>query len=507
MWVNLPVVMNVQSALNSVVAPKPIIACQSVSSKVNESPELFDTFKESTFSTTGHDIYPNWLKDRPVSSKLAVWSGLGFSTAGAVVGGLSYGPTGGLIGAAIGMAGGGLLGKSVGDLAYSISIPPTQHVEPTAEPSPAQKAVNLALDAEYSDETPAKSSLNLIKGVVKAAVSEVSGKEMQARMRAKYQTLRLMDGEGNWSVPELEARSKDLLPEAVSKTEVEAFIDRMAEVAGENDYLMNFLGKAGVEEFPTLRKKVASEGASVLSDTIATAQVLERLTSAMADDWKVNDGCRQVWKEVADTDPEFWAVQNIFEKAKTMSVNVGIQNMNDALRSGNLDPNMLAVVLPLNILEATAIDRHQATFGNPQVREGHLANAQAGWDLAVHGPQGSGPSTLDSDGKLLEIRPKAVEDWDNLYATWNMDFISVHPVWPQIIAKLAIPAVNDIKSEPMTYIHRRALALQSTLYLSFLSRIDGTDPKMDWRDTKLSQLWGLTNLESSKDYVQKAKSA
>ena len=500
--------MNVHSTHRSPTLKKlSIQAALRVDSDSKESAEIADTFEQSDYSATGEQIYPDWLAKRPVSKKLALWSGLGFSAAGAVTGNLTFGPTGGLIGAAVGLACGGWLGKAIGDTAYSNTTPPTRHIPPTLPPAKAQKAVNVALQEAYPANDKATSAMNLIKGVVKAAVSNISAEDMQKRMRAKYQTMRLMDDQGQWTVPELKANSKALLPAELSHDEVGGFIDKMAEVASENDYLMKFLGKARLEDFPALRKKVASEGAAVLGDVIATAQVLDRLTSAMADDWKVNDGCRQVWKKVADTDPDFWAVQSIFEKAKTMSVNVGVQNVIDDVKIGQLNPNTGKFVLPLNILEAAAVDKHQAIFGDPEVREGHLANAQVGLELARHGPQGAGPATLNSEGKLVEIRPKAVEEWDNLYATWNMDFVTAYPDWPQIITKLVVPSVNDIKNDPTTYLNRRAAALQATLYLVFLSRVDGTAPNMDWRDAKLSQLWGLTNLESSKEYAQTAKSA
>lgn len=443
---------------------------------------------------------------RPLSGKFALAGGLAGTVAGAVAGKAIHGPVGAVTGAIVGLASGAIAGKSLGDLSYSLSLPPVAEFRLAPAPqTDAQRAVNRALNVHPTAESPAQRTLERIVNVGKAAVADMSGEETKKRMTAKYQTLRLLDSDGQW-IPALHAYANELLPAELDGKKLTKRVEQMASAASDNPYLMKFLGKAEGESFGRLSNQVKTDGASVLRDSLAHAEVLQRLTSVMAQDHATNEACREHWAQVADSNPEFWKVQNVFQVCKTKSVNLGLDEINKAQRTGDVDPNLLGFVLPLNILEATLVDLHQAYFGVPGAKEGHLGNAEAGWILAKNGPQGAGSSTLTEDGNLLQIRPKAVKAWDDLYATWNMDFITAGPHWPQMITKLLVPSVNDYKNEPETYIHRRALALQTTMYFLALRKLDGQVNHTDWRDSSLSNLWGKTNQESAREYSRLAAS-
>lgn len=349
---------------------------------------------------------------------------------------------------------------------------------------------------------PAEQALGLVITLLDKSVAGLSATTARAAMTERYQAMRLMDAQGQWTVPELARYSDFLLPRDLDGAKMVDFVERMADTARDNPYLMKFLAAASTEDFPALREKVRAEGDQVFPDVLLHAQVLERLTTVLADDYKNSEACREHWKQF-ESDPEFWSNMNAFQKAKFVSVNMGIDKYNKIHETGIVDPNTLAFVLPLNIMEAVAVDVYHGTISKVgrQCREGHQGNAHAGWTLATHGPHGDGPSTMSPDGKMVELKQKEVKSWDDLYSTWNMSFVTVSQEWPYYLAKLAIPQVSDYKDRPGEYINKRALALHLTMTTIALAGTQATVNGVNWLDPKLSDLWGKVNAESALEYA------
>lgn len=468
-----------------------------------------ETFTASVASSPLSGVAP---AHKPHSRNLAVLGGMGLATAGGVVGQMLGGTTGLLVGAASGLAVGAFSGKKTGDFLYGMNLPEWQ---PTTEQdqSVGQKAVQKALATPVEGETASERTLGRIKNVVLAGLSDLEPGELRARIKEKYQTLRLMDEEGNWTVPALEKHANSLLPDEIGKAEIETFVDSMASAASRNQYLMKFLGKTEGKTFASLRSKVKAEGAKVFKDSIALAQVLDRTTKVMAEHPEINTACREVWDEKAGSNPNFWSVQHIFENYKTKSVDLAM-NIIDKERDKSEGSRSLIgfgtkmdLVLRLNIAEAGAVALQQSQFGNPELKESFKKNSKIAGILNQFGSQSGGPSGLSDDKKVWEIRPKEGKLWNDLYSTWNLEFVGNHPIWPIAVAKLLAPSVNDYERSPESYIHHRALALNTMTYYNGLSRADGSDMKLDWRDTELSQLWADSNLESGEEYREAASKA
>ena len=70
----------------------------------------------------------------------------------------------------------------------------------------------------------------------------------------------------------------------------------MAENAIKNKYLHDFLLQSEISYFTKILSKVKMEGGAIFPDVIAYAMVLEKLTLAMRNDWKILEACNQVWR-------------------------------------------------------------------------------------------------------------------------------------------------------------------------------------------------------------------
>ena len=75
-----------------------------------------------------------------------------------------------------------------------------------------------------------------------------------------------------------------------------------------------------------------------------------------------------------------------------------------------------------------------------------------GKSLAKHKPGQSndtrtqqGETRISEDGQKLEFRPPLPRQWNDLYSTWNLAFVTnteLTPAWPYFMVKLLIPSVS-----------------------------------------------------------------
>ena len=448
--------------------------------------------------------------DKPHSRTMAWLGGLGLGTAGGVTGQMVGGHVGMLVGAVSGLAGGAFAGKKAGDYLYGMNLPEILPPDPKDE-SAGQKAIEAALSSPVEGHSAGKRTLNRIKGVVLAGLSDLEPGELRSKMKERYQTMRLMDKQGNWTVPSLEKHERVLLPDDISKPELRGFVDSMASSAEKNQYLMKFLKKAENQPFKSLRSKVETEGARVFKEAMSFAQVLDRLTQVMIDEPEINGDCREHWKENVDSNPNFWGVQHIFEKYKTSTINLLWNTVDKERENGGQDNGLVSFgskmdfLLRLNIAEAGAVGIQQSIFGDSRVKESCSACSKVAGVLNKNST-GEGSSRLSEDHKTWEIHPKSVKEWNDLYAVWNMQFVTHHPIGVIGLTKLLVPSVNNYEEKPEAYIHNRALALNSMMYLNGMARADGTDLNLDWRDPDMTNLWAKSNLESASEYEALAKS-
>ncbi|MCP3925888.1 MAG: hypothetical protein GY714_25250 [Desulfobacterales bacterium] len=336
--------------------------------------------------------------------------------------------------------------------------------------------------------------------VIKTKLDGVDADDIRSLLKQKYIIFHLLDNEGNWKSPELAAISDSLLPAKLDMKDIKSFVDRAAIAAEANQYLMDFLNQASNKNFDNLFSKVESEGQKILPDVVSLAMALERLTIAMRNDWKVLEACSLIWKEAKES-IDLKKYLSLFGRAKLVSVEVVIGQYIDSHKSGKIKGYAGRVSLPVNIMEAVIAD----------FKKGNKENAAAGIVLAKSNPgsiiedpvTGAGPTRWSDDGKAIDYYPPLPKKYADIYATWNMAYLSTYQDFPYFLTKLFIPQVNDYQENPEGYLYNRALALYSFVYYVTFQRIyyeDNGIETIDWQDQSLTSLWGVVNKESALKY-------
>lgn len=349
-------------------------------------------------------------------------------------------------------------------------------------------------------------SLSPAKKLAELAKRSIDGwtpADIRKHMIKHYLILRLVDKNGTWKSPKLEAISQNLLPD-LNKYEVEMFIDKMASLAEKNPYLMDFMTKVDSEEIPDLEEKIRIEGKTVISDVIAFALVMEQMAIAMREDWQILDTCSKIW-QTERKKANIAQHMILFEHAKLHSVEYCMNQILKYNRSGKVSPHFLKLMLPVNILEAIMEDMHQGLYDN----------ARAGWTLTVNRPgigcideKNGCPARWSDDGKAILVSMPQPLQWADLYQVWNLAFVTNYPNFPYLFVKLSIPQVAGYQSSPEEYIYNRGLSLYTFIHYELLDRVDrraNGDKEVNWRDKTFSKLFGATNKASAKKYEEQLK--
>jgi hypothetical protein len=335
----------------------------------------------------------------------------------------------------------------------------------------------------------------------KKALRGFDEEKMLHHMKKHYKTMRLIDEDGKWVCTRLQNISHELLPKDFNEKKSRAFVDEIAQISLKNPYLNDFLEKAKNEKFYILEKKLKEEGKEVLSDVVAYALVLERLTKAIAKEHKLMEDCVNIFQNKRE-ELQVHKYMGLFHKVKLMSVEDPVKNLVlKSFKTGKVPENALSVMLPINILEATLGD----------FLMGNRDNAKAGWTLAINRPgekpydikTGAGIATWQEDKTGLSFRMPLPKHWADLYQTWNMAFCSQIPNYPYVLSKLFIPQVSKYQDKPTHYIYNRALALYLHVNYAAFQSLDVAKFKestIDWREDNLTKLWGKVNHESSRKY-------
>ncbi len=335
---------------------------------------------------------------------------------------------------------------------------------------------------------------------IKEAIAGLRRDHIAELIRQHLIQFRLMDGAGGWQAEELAALSDWLLGEDLGTADARELVDEAARCAGANPYLIEFLNRAKGEAFDHLYRKVQTEGTTVLPSVVTYGLVLERLTQAMRNDWRIISACREIWLSAREAEgmKSHWTV---FEHAKVLSIDVTVDRVLGFHESGSVAPEFTRVLLPVNIIEAMFED----------IRLGNRDNAASAWPLVK-----DRPGSRASDAKAGDVAARWSEDrkaillgfalprrWADLYTTWNLAFVSHYGDFPYLMTKLLIPQVNGYRDSPEEYIYNRLLALYCQLHYTGFGRIDlarlGRDA-IDWHDEALTKLWSRVNRESAEEY-------
>ncbi|MDH3654373.1 MAG: hypothetical protein OEN21_08905 [Myxococcales bacterium] len=356
-------------------------------------------------------------------------------------------------------------------------------------------------DAERDDLSVATS----IAGRIKELIAGLGRDRIAELMRHHLVQFRLVDGTGRWQAEELAALGDWLLGKDLDTDDAHELLDEAARCAAANPYLVEFLDRAKGEAFDRLYNQVQTEGATVLPSVVTYGLLLERLTRAMRNDWRLIEACREIWLRARDAD-DMNSQLTVFERAKVLSIDVTIDRVLGFHESGSVAPEFTRVLLPVNIIEAMFED----------IRLGHRDNAASAWPLVKDRPgswaheakTGEVAARWSEDRKAIVLSFALPRRWADLYATWNLAFVSHYGDFPYLMTKLLIPQVNGYQSSPEEYIYNRLLALYCQLHYTGFGRVDrarqGRDA-IDWHDEALTKLWSSVNRESAEKYSEAVK--
>merc|ERR1712241_1602848 len=83
----------------------------------------------------------------------------------------------------------------------------------------------------------------------------------------------------------------------VTSQDLMVLVNKMAENAGNNPYIVTALESFQDQNFPNLAAKLQDEGNVVIPNVVTLAFVLETLTSTMKDNWRFLRVCQKIWSE------------------------------------------------------------------------------------------------------------------------------------------------------------------------------------------------------------------
>ena len=75
------------------------------------------------------------------------------------------------------------------------------------------------------------------------------------------------------------------------------FVDRIANIANRNPYLIHFLNQVEIEDIQ-ITKKIEHEASKIMPNVVCYAMVLDRLTIAMKKDVRILEICDQLWGDI-----------------------------------------------------------------------------------------------------------------------------------------------------------------------------------------------------------------
>ena len=282
----------------------------------------------------------------------------------------------------------------------------------------------------------------------------------------------------------------------------------MAVCAARNPYLHDVLVEGEIQGFPKLYEQVRQEGTKIIPNVVAYAMTLNNLDKAMRKDITLVEAARDLWIERQKSVSLFGSSGfGWFEWGKLLLIDYIMKEKIQTIKSQNLDPNYACITLPLNILEAILAD----------AIDGNFNNAWAGLILAKNRPRGrldtatgSGPAEFSSDKQATILHMPFEKQWADLYATWNLGFVSRYEVFPYLMTKLLIPQVNDYQQKPGEYIHNRMLALYATLNFFCFAKPEKGDvhfSSFDWKSEELIKLFGIINARNAQKYQKDVNTA
>jgi hypothetical protein len=194
-----------------------------------------------------------------------------------------------------------------------------------------------------------------ILALLKQKVDGMPQQKIHETIEEHYQTLGLMDERGQWASQNLALISNQLLPDSVSLSDVLAFIDAIGKNLKKNDYLVPFFKSLENAHFVVLSERFREEGDKVIPDVVCYAMMLENLSTACADDYRIFQECFHLLSDSRGR-REYFRQLTFFTKVKLLSVEKPVRTRFACNEKRRVPPTSGRLAVSINILEATITD-------------------------------------------------------------------------------------------------------------------------------------------------------
>ncbi|MDP3936139.1 MAG: hypothetical protein Q8Q56_04045 [Alphaproteobacteria bacterium] len=331
---------------------------------------------------------------------------------------------------------------------------------------------------------------------VAARTFEVPG-VAQKMMSSHYERLRVRSPGGGWVSPILQNIREELLPVDLNQKHFQKLLDEMVVAAEQNLYLHNVLEQLDQKLLTEDTDKLKEQLDEIGPDLLTYAMVLENITKAMAKDPSV---LALVHLEFQGHEKEL-AKMSIPHAVKYYSVKAAIKKALKAHEVKKVPGDFSSMLLPMNIAEAAVLDLFYGKFGN----------SKAAWSLIKHGPgdyvdplTGAAPACFNQEETAIAINMPFSEDWANLYASWNLGFVSSLSAFPYHAAKLLIPQVNAYHGAPGLYMYNRVCALY--VHAHYVAMRQYEEPEFaetSYENPQIAKVFSDVNRTNASEYEAK----
>ena len=215
--------------------------------------------------------------------------------------------------------------------------------------------------------SPDYAALTKIAALLKSSLADLTSQDILALLDKHYIQLCLWRKTPNsenytWTNERFEKIEALLRPTELTKSDIDQFIDSIAENVKYNNVLMNFLNmKFEVADYETVKGHLLQESKVHLPDVILYSFVLDRLNQAWLKDWKIFEACHEVWVNFnpigAIIKKRDW-----FSMAKVLTLRKTFKLRIDQLRKQKVDPATGSIGMPLNIYEATEKESYKPSI-------------------------------------------------------------------------------------------------------------------------------------------------
>ena len=327
-------------------------------------------------------------------------------------------------------------------------------------------------------------------------IADLDTCEVKGRVEQCYKDLGLMDQDGQWTRDIFQTISSDLSLD-ISAATIEEEIDQVVRNIKDNPYLMRAI--FDIIHAENMDEDMLNQGkAAIINElkmVLPFALALNMLTKAQIEHSDVLEGCVDIWKEKRKAMGGSIKGLGLKRTIKLVSVEQPITKMLKNRKKPDYSRTLGRGILPLNILEATALE---GVLGSHD-------NASAGLALAKNYPGKYHGSACELGGDRQEwlFNYPMPKQWSDLYTTWNMQFCANCEDRPVLLSKLLISAVSGYQDNPRAFISRRAYALYSSLNFLIFST-DTPDP-VPALPTVATKAWGRNNRICSRLYQRVVK--